>query len=280
MRLPVTITSERKNFFDFRTFSPEHVARLASEFRQAKPFPHVVLQNFLNWTTDEMSDVYPTSDWPYWNKRLDFYQSGKMYFRDTDVMPPLLSSMFYELCAPPFLKFLESVTGIGALIPDPYYEGGGLHCSGPGGVLMPHIDSHFYDRLKLYRRINLLLYLNPKWEESFGGCLELWEKGAKSPAKVIVPDWGTCVIFRTDDRSVHGFSTPIEQDHWRCSLALYYYNSVETFRFSGDPFIYWQQHGKQRGLDRLRMHLYQRLKRAAHRLSSIAHQVNPNKETF
>ena len=145
---------------------------------------------------------------------------------------------------------------------------------------MPHIDSHFYDRLKLYRRVNLLLYLNPQWKESFGGCLELWEKGAKSPTKLIVPNWGTCVIFRTDHRSVHGFSTPIKKDHWRCSLALYYYNSLETVRFSGDAFIYWQQHGKQSGLDRLRMHLYQRLKRAAHRLSFMAHQINPNKETF
>lgn len=279
MTVPVTIMNERKTFFDFRAYSREHVERLASEFKQAKPFPHLVLANFLNLTPDEMADIYPTPEWPHWNKRGDFYQSGKMYFRDTDIMPPLISLMFNELSSPPFLMFLESVTGVGGLIPDPYYEGGGLHCSGPGGRLIPHTDSHFYDRLKLYRRINLLLYLNPEWEESFGGCLELWEKGARNPAKLIVPNWGTCVIFLTDDDSVHGFSTPIKQGHWRCSIALYYYNSQETARFSGDAFTYWQRHGQQSGVNRLRIRWYQLLTRAAHKLSYMAHQANPNKES-
>ena len=143
---------------------------------------------------------------------------------------------------------------------------------------MPHTDFHYYDRLKLYRRLNLLLYLNPVWEESFGGCLELWEKAAQRPAKLVVPKWGTCVIFRTDDQSVHGFSTPIEQGHWRRSLALYYYSSREAARFSGDGFTYWQQHGRQSGMNRLRVRLYQLLTRAARRLSHIAHRANPNKE--
>ncbi|HXO21901.1 MAG TPA: 2OG-Fe(II) oxygenase [Thermoanaerobaculia bacterium] len=278
MTVPATITSERKNFFAFRTYSREHVERLAAEFKQAKPFPHLVLEGFFDLAPDEAVDIYPSPDSPCWNKRHDFYQSGKMYCRDTDVIPPLIISMFYELSSPPFLRFLESVTGIGGLIPDPYYEGGGLHCSGPGGVLMPHTDFHYYDRLKLYRRINVLLYLNPEWEEGFGGCLELWEKGAKTPARLVVPGWGTCVIFRTDDHSVHGFSTPIKEDHWRRSIALYYYSSQEVGRFSGDTVTYWQQHGAQTGLNRLRIRWYQLLLRAAHKLSYLAHQANPNKE--
>jgi len=278
MTVPVIIASERTSFFGFRTCSREDVERLAAEFKQAKPFPHLVLEGFLNLTPDEVVDVYPSPDSPHWNKRHDFYQSGKMYCRDTDVIPPLILSMFYELSSPPFLRFLESVTGISGLIPDPYYEGGGLHCSGPGGVLMPHTDFHYYERLKLYRRLNLLLYLNPEWEEGFGGCLELWEKGAETPARLVVPGWGTCVIFRTDDDSVHGFSTPIKEGHWRRSIALYYYSGQEVGRFSGDTATYWQQHGTQTGLNRLRIRWYQFLLRAAHRVSYLAHQANPNKE--
>jgi len=278
MTVPLTIASKRKRFFAFRDYPHESVERLASEFTSAKPFPHLVLQDFLNLTPDEVLESYPPPDSPYWHKRHDVYQSGKMYCRDTDVIAPLIASMFYELSSPPFLQFLESVTGIDGLIPDPYYEGGGLHCSGPGGVLMPHTDFHYYDRLKLYRRINLLLYLNPDWEESFGGCLELWEKGAEKPATVVVPKWGTCVIFRTDDDSVHGFSTPIEQGHWRRSIALYYYSSHEATRFSGDPYTYWQQHGPQSGMNRLRIRWYLFLMRAAHKLSYLAHRANPNKE--
>ncbi len=278
MTVPATITGERTNFFAFRSYSQGHVERLASEFEQAAPFPHLVLKDFLNLTPDDMAGVYPAPDWPHWKRRNDVYQSGKMYCRDADVIPPLLSSMLYELSSPPFLRFLESLTGIGGLIPDPYYEGGGLHCSAPGGILLPHTDFHLYGRLNLYRRINLLLYLNPEWEESCGGCLELWEKGGKEPAKLIVPDWGTCVIFRTDDDSVHGFPTPVGEGRWRRSLALYYYTSREAARFSGDGYTRWQQHGTQGGLNRLRLFSYRLLTRAANKLSHIAHRADPNKE--
>ena len=272
------VLGDRESFLDFRAYAPERVERLASEFRHAAPFPHLVIDDFLRLTPDEMAGVYPAPDWPHWGRRDDFYQSGKMFCRDTDVIPPLLTSLFYELSAPPFLRFLEAVTGIGGLIPDPYYEGGGLHCSGPGGRLMPHTDFHYYERLKLYRRLNLLLYLNQEWEESFGGCLELWEKGAERPAKLVVPGWGTCVIFRTDDRSVHGFSAPVREGHWRRSIALYYYSSREAVQFGGDEFTYWQQHGAPSGLNRLRLRWYKLLKRAARKVSDLAHKANPNKE--
>ena len=127
--MSVIIRSERENFFAFRNYSQEHIERLAAQFKQAKPFPHLVFEDFLNLTPDELACVYPAPDWPHWNKRQDFYQSGKMYCRDTDVIPSLLSSIFYELSTPPFLRFLEAITGIEGIIPDPYYEGGGLHCS-------------------------------------------------------------------------------------------------------------------------------------------------------
>src|SRR5438094_887994 len=53
---------------------------------------------------------------------------------------------------------------------------------------------HVYARLDLFPRINVLVYLNPEWDEADGGCLELFEPGADQPTKVVVPQWGTCVI--------------------------------------------------------------------------------------
>jgi hypothetical protein len=104
MTISTKITGERMNLFDFRNYSAESVGQLASQFQTAEPFPHVVFENFLNLRPDEMAGVYPAPEWPHWNNRNDYYQSGKMYCRDTDILPPLISSMFYELSSPPFLR--------------------------------------------------------------------------------------------------------------------------------------------------------------------------------
>jgi hypothetical protein len=85
------------------------------------------------------------------------------------------------------------------------------------------------------------------------------------------------VIFRTDDRSVHGFSEPVVgADRWRRSIALYYYASEESSAYAGDVTTYWQQHGEHRGISRLRVSLYRGLLFGARGLAFIAHRVNPN----
>ena len=41
-----------------------------------------------------------------------------------------------------------------------------------------------YSRLGLFRQINVLLYLNERWDVADGGCLELWAEGESAkPAK-------------------------------------------------------------------------------------------------
>ena len=92
----------------------------------------------------------------------------------------------------------------------------------------------------------------------------------------IVPTWGTCVVFETNDRSVHGFSRPIRAGRWRHSIALYYYTSAETPGFSGDSDTHWRTHAPATGLDRLRLPLYKTLIFGSRCLSRLAHRVNPH----
>jgi hypothetical protein len=270
-------------FTTLTDLDPATAERLGKEFRAATPFPHIVIDDVIDGDPDALLATYPPPDWPQWGRFRDTYQAGKRFCADIDRIPEPWAGMIRRLCEPRFLATLETITGITGLIPDPYLEGGGLHCSAPGGVLAPHTDFHVYRRLGLYRRVNLLLYLNPGWEESFGGCLELWEKGAAAPSKLVVPAWGRCVIFQTDDQSVHGFSQPVHgadddagEQPWRRSIALYYYTSTELAGFSGDTTTYWQQHGDQHGLRRLRMTAYRALLFCSRALSFLAHRANPN----
>jgi hypothetical protein len=263
--------------FRFHDYEPALVEQLRVRFGQAEPFPHVVIDDFLALPAEETISQFPNDSWPHWNLFVDAYQFQKRTCREIDVLPPIFQQMVHELSSPAFLAFLQTITGIKGLIPDPYLEGGGLHCSGPGGILAPHADFHSYGRLGLFRRINVLVYFNPGWKQEFGGCLEFFRKGDEAPTTTVVPTYGRMAMFMTDDKSIHGFTHPVVgEDRWRHSLALYYYTAEDTEEFKGDGVTYWQTHGKQSGLAKAQLLAYKALLHGAWTLSKAAHRMNPN----
>lgn len=258
-----------------------HLPPAPSEsFRVASPFPHVVLEDVLPpKRLAELSEAFPPPDWGGWRRYRDSYQREKMINSEILAFPAALRDLVVELSSPPFLEFLEAVSGIRGLIPDPYLEGGGLHCSGPGGVLAPHTDFHTYERLGVYRRINVILYLNPHWGDG-GGELQLFADESARVADVsVLPLLGRMVIFRTDHSSVHGVTNPVAEGRWRRSVALYYYTASEALTFSGDATTYWRAHGPSSGLERAQLRVYQLLLFLAKGFSYLAHRANPHLRT-
>ena len=126
-----------------------------------------------------------------------------------------------------FTKFLENLTGIEGLIPDPHFRGGGLHQVERGGYLDIHCDFNVYEKLNLDRRLNVLIYLNKDWKKEYGGDLELWDKNMTKAVARISPIFNRFVVFATDDYSYHGHPDPLKcpEDKTRKSLALYYYTN-------------------------------------------------------
>jgi hypothetical protein len=256
-----------------RQFSDAELGDLATRFKAATPFPHVVIDDFLSPEGATALRDYPTLDWPHWTRFFDEYQKEKRFCADIEVMPGPFAAFMNECSRPHFLKAIETITGVTKVLPDPYLDGGGLHCSGPGGVLIPHTDFHLYQRLDLYRMLNLLVYLNEDWGLDDGGELELYRKGDTQPSKSIAPVFGRAVLFKTDDQSVHGFSRPIAQGKQRQSVALYYYNSHESPGYGGDTGTHWQDHGRMTGV---RLALFNGLIFASRAFSKAAHSINPN----
>lgn len=262
--------------WNFAKFS-EQVESTAPGYATAEPFPHAVFRDMLRLDPSVMH-AFPDPDWPSWTALGDTYQFRKFSCSNIEVIPEPFSALIHDLCGPTFLRQLEKLTGISKLIPDPYLKGGGLHMSGPGGVLAPHTDFHLYEPLALYRRINVLVYLNDEWQESYGGCLELGDPD--KPGKTVVPQWGTVMIFTTDNRSIHGFPKPIADGRWRKSIALYYYTAEETKEFGGDTTTAWRTHGQHRGVvAKTRLALYKFLNQTSKAVSLAAHLVNPNQGT-
>jgi hypothetical protein len=209
-------------------------------FQEAQPFRHLIFDDLV--TQDRLSsliDAFPDTDWSGWQYVSHEHQYLKQSCSDTSTIPEPLRTLIYELNSAPFLRWLSHVTSIPEILPDPNLFGGGLHVTGPGGTLTPHTDFHVVKGLPLFRRLNLLLYLNPEWSEQNGGMLELWNKDRDLIEKTILPTAGTCVLFQTDDDSMHGFTMPVAGRN-RQSVAMYYYTAVDAEKFSGDGATYWR----------------------------------------
>lgn len=268
------MTESSASMTKLRQFDETETAELSAKFRSAKPFPHVVIDEMLCVPAQDVAASFPDDNWPNWQRFTDPYQKEKRHCADLIAMPSLMQSIVVECMQPRFLQFLEKITGFNKLITDPYLNGGGLHCSGPGGILRPHTDFHFNDDLNIYRMINVLIYLNDDWSSEDGGHLELFRRGVGIPEVTVAPVFGRMVIFKTDYHSVHGFTVPIANGKWRKSIAMYYYRSRDVGGYAGDSSTHWQTHGP--ALSGIRRYAYDGLMIASRGLSRFARFVNPD----
>jgi hypothetical protein len=202
--------------------------QFSEEYSQAKPFSHIVLNNIWNQDVLDLARQ-EVENFSLWAGEKSFYGSRKKRFQSNfSDLPPQVKELFYYLNGSEFLKILEEITGEIGLISDPYLLGGGIHSTGSGGFLKLHADFNWHQKMKIYRRLNVLIYLNKNWMSEYGGELELAEmqnNGELQIIKSVHPTFNTTVIFTTDDHSFHGQSVPLNTPEHirRNSLAAYYY---------------------------------------------------------
>lgn len=206
----------------------EHLAQeKAEEYKNNKPFPHIYFDDFLPQEAAEAAlREFPEPKELKW-QQFDNPNERKLAFDAVERLPAADRDVLYFLNSRPMLQFLETLTGIQGVIPDPYFVGGGLHQIKPGGKLAVHADFNLHTKLKLDRRINVLIYLNKDWKEEYGGHFELWNKDMTAAEQKILPLFNRCAIFSTTSTSFHGHPNPLTcpPDRTRKSLATYYYSN-------------------------------------------------------
>jgi Rps23 Pro-64 3,4-dihydroxylase Tpa1-like proline 4-hydroxylase len=200
---------------------------LREQFRTAQPFPFVSIDGFLAPEfAKELAGAYPTFEKAR-EQGFGFNfvnEQKKIQITDRNKFPDPVRRLNEAISSPQFLADLEYITGIPRLLVDEKLEGGGMHLTGPGGRLDVHVDFNFLKDRKLYRRLNILLYLNPVWHEEWGGHIELWDKTVKTCHYRSVPLLNRCVIFETSDISYHGVAPIVPSAEFvRQSFAAYYY---------------------------------------------------------
>jgi Rps23 Pro-64 3,4-dihydroxylase Tpa1-like proline 4-hydroxylase len=145
-----------------------------------------------------------------------------------DRLPPYTKAVFHALNSRPFIQFLENMSGIKGLIPDPYYQGGGIHRTNTTGFLDIHADFNHHSIMNVERRLNLLIYLNPGWKEEYGGSFEVWTNDMKEKVAAFAPVMNRMCCFSTGDNTMHGNPEPVNHPDGdpRLSIALYYYTAT------------------------------------------------------
>jgi len=205
------------------------LTKLKDKYSLSNPFPHIIIDDFVdsNLLEDIINEFNTYQSFGHDPNSTQF--QVKKFFspysaENLKEMPSKTKDLINYFNSKKFISYLEKLTGIKELKADPTLLGAGMHRIKSGGKLSVHADSSKHMDTGLYRRINLLLYLNKDWNPDWGGSLQLYDKDMTLQSE-IQPIFNRAVIFNTTKDSYHGhpheLNTP--EGIFRDSIALYYY---------------------------------------------------------
>jgi len=204
---------------------------LRESFAEAKPFSHIIIDDFF---TDEVLEgllkEYPKSyNDSVWGAHYNNVIESKKTCNYWDAFPPTTYQVFKFLCSQEFEHVVEEISGQDRVIADIGLHGGGWHSHTTSGKLNIHLDYSIHPKLKLERHYNLIVYITPEWQTSWGGGLELWshDPETKQPKECITTIencYNRAVLFDTTQNSWHGLPADLNcpEGVMRQSLAIYY----------------------------------------------------------
>lgn len=202
-------------------------AKVGSEYF-TEPYKHIVIDNFLPVDLAESCRAaFPEPESASWERTNDadievkLRTKWKSEFEIPDGILPSIRILNSSL----FLSAMAERIDIPKLIPDPYFTGGGLNITMPGGLLDVHVDGNYHDATGLNRRLNAIVYLNPNWQAGWGGEFGIYDSTGETCVKKVAPVFNRLVIFDSHDFSFHGLPSPLSfpEGETRKSLILYYY---------------------------------------------------------
>ena len=220
------------------TFDPEELTiefaeaksigkKFSEEYQSGEPYHHICVDDFLPMEIIEKvrADVKSLPDA---ERGFDADAEKLKSQYSPDRLPAYSRHLFQAFNARPFIQFLEEMTGIKGLIPDPYFMGAGIHKTLNGGYLNIHADFNVHKQMRLERRLNVLIYLNPPWKEEWGGSFEIWDKPMENKVASFAPTENRMCCFSTGSDTWHGNPEPVNHPEGlpRMSIALYYYTAT------------------------------------------------------
>jgi Rps23 Pro-64 3,4-dihydroxylase Tpa1-like proline 4-hydroxylase len=180
---------------------------------------------------NEISEAFPKDAEGF--HTLASFREHKRTSSNFDALPPILGGVTFAMQASALVAKISELTGMPQLEPDPQLYAGGLSMMFKNQFLNPHIDNSHESTKSKYRRLNLLYYVTPDWNEGNGGNLELWDDGVKKPV-TITSAFNRLVLMETNRRSWHSVS-PVIAEGPRCCVSNYYFSELSP---TGDDYYH------------------------------------------
>lgn len=227
-------------------------AALNAQYRSGEPYHYIGVDNFL--PADVLENVLvDMASLPDAESSFDRSQEKLKSSYNPERLPTYTRNLFHALNGRPFIQFLEEMTGITGLIPDPYYIGAGIHKVANGGHLDIHADFNLHKQMRVERRLNVLIYLNKDWREEYGGSFEVWDNEMTSKVASFVPQFNRMCCFSTGSDTFHGNPETVNHPDGenRLSIALYYYTATWDSSRKAHTTLFKPRPGTEDKVDKL-----------------------------
>lgn len=209
-------------------------------YSQGQPVPWLVFDDFLPQdlleTVQQEIDDIPKH---LWSK---FTRNGSMMHECLNLkFAPTVRELALNFNSHEFVTWLEDLTGLTKVIPDPHFIGAGLMRCFAGDSLKLHTDFNWNESLHLNRCLNMILYVNREWNEAWHGALEFWDFEKTKCLHKVYPKPNRLLIWNYDDRTLHGHPTPIScpEGASRDGLRMFYFQSNATPITQPHRSLYW-----------------------------------------
>lgn len=224
------------NEIEMNIISNKHmtIGDCRGDFLAAEPFPHIVLDDFLedeffislkNDFKDKANSVN--------GKKFDTVVEGKKWISLNSSLPESIKSIVDVLNSDVWVDNMRALTGISSLISTDYGNTklANYHVMRPGGVLGSHVDHSFEPESGIPHVLNILIYLSEDWAIDAGGGTLFYNKTGKKVIKKVEYKPNRAVLFLHSPYSFHGVER-INTDPMNVRRTIY----VDYYSTSYQPY--------------------------------------------
>lgn len=202
------------------------------EFLAAAPFPHLVLDDFLDSVffanlKEAFSDVTNAAA----GKTFASAVEEKKWISLNSTLPDAIRQVVEALNDESWIENIGELTGLPALLStsNDNTRLANYHVMEPGAVLGPHVDHASEPTLGVPHVFNVIVYLTESWRESSGGATFFYDETGSSVVTKVPYQANRAVLFLHTPYSFHGVErVSLDASLKRRTIYVDYYSRSES----------------------------------------------------